>query len=154
MEFKHDFLQNQKLSWIYIILGILWILPSVFYDLLQDERVSKFIFFLIIGLIIISRGLGIPFEKLFGKKFIYVSEDRLLIKLKVLKKGIVLGWDEIASLELWPGKVIITTHNAGEQSADISETAPQVRHDFLQTIIRIAEQKKIDAKKHGYLNNI
>ena len=154
MEFKHDFLRNQKIRWYIVIFGVLWISFTVYYDLIKDESVFKFIFYLIIGLFVISRGLGVPFEKLFGKKFIYVSEDRLFIKLKVLKKGIELGWDEITSLELWAGKISISTQNAGIHSADITEIAPQVRHDFLQTIIRIADQKGIDTKKHGYLINV
>lgn len=154
MEFKYDFLQNQKIRWHYLIFGLLWILLSVYYDLIKDESVFKFIFYLIIGLFIISRGLGVPFEKLFGKKFIYVSDEKISIKLKVLKKGIETSWDEITSLELWPGKIIITTHSKGSQTADISETDPQARHNFLQTIIQIADKKGTIAKKHGYLINI
>lgn len=154
MDFKHNFLRNQKIRWYIVIFGVLWISFTVYYDLIKDESVFKFIFYFIIGLIVISRGLGVPFEKLFGKKYIYVSEKKLSIKLKVLKKGIEIRWDEIALLELWPGKIIITTQKAGIHSADITEIAPQVRHDFLQTIIRIAEQKEIDTKKHGYLINV
>ena len=154
MEFKYDFLQNQKLSWLYLILGILWVLLSFYYDLMQDERVSKFIFYLIIGLIIISRGFGVPIEKLFGKKYISVSDEELKIKLKVLKKGMVFHWKEITSLELWPGKIKITTQNADIHDADIREIDAQIRHDFLQTIIRISDKKRIDTKKHGYLSNI
>jgi hypothetical protein len=154
MEFKHDFLQNQKIRWLYLIFGILWILLSVYYDLIKDESVFKFIFYLIIGLFIISRGLGIPFEKLFGKKCIYVSEDKISIKLKVLKKGIEIHWDEITSLELWPGRIKISTRNAGIHHADLREIDAQVRHDFLQTIIQLSDKKKIDSKKHGYLINI
>jgi hypothetical protein len=154
MEFKYDFLQNQKIRWLYIVFGVLWISLSVYSDLIEDKSVFKFIFYFIIGLFIISRGLGVPFEKLFGRKFIYVSDEKISIKLKVLKKGIEVHWDEITSLELWPGKIIITTQNTVKQSADISETDPQARHDFLQTIIKIAEKKGTVAKKHGYLVNI
>ena len=154
MEFKYDFLQNQKPSWLYLILGILWVLSSLYYDLLQDERVSKFIFYLIIGLIIISRGLGVPIEKLFGKKYIYLSDDELNIKLSILKKGIKIDWKEIASLQLWPGKIKITTQNAGIHDVEITEIDAQIRHDFLETIIRISDKKRIDTKKHGYLSNI
>ncbi|MFN2395302.1 MAG: hypothetical protein ABR597_06395 [Bacteroidales bacterium] len=109
---------------------------------------------MIIGLFIISRGLGVPFEKLFGKKYIYVSDDELKIKLRVLKKEIKTGWEEIISLELWPGKIKITTRNKNYYSADLREVEPQIRHDFLQTIIQTANSKGIDTNKHGYLKNL
>jgi hypothetical protein len=154
MDFKHDFLQNQKIRWYIVIFGILWISLSVYYDLIKDESVSKIIFYLIIGLFVISRGLGVPFEKIFGKKYIYVSDDELHIKLRVLKKGIKAGWKEITYLELWPGKMLISTLNKNNYSADLREIEPQVRHDFLQTIIQKANKTGIDIKKNGYLKNI
>jgi hypothetical protein len=154
MEFKYDFLQNQKIRWYYIVFGILWILLYTYYELIKDESVFKFIFYLIIGLFVISRGIGAPFEKLFGKKYIYVSDDDLHIKLRVLKKGIKTGWKEISSLELWPGKILITTRNKNNYSADLRDVEPQIRHDFLQTIIQLANEKGVDSKKHGYLKNI
>ncbi|MBW6478999.1 MAG: hypothetical protein K0B37_06170 [Bacteroidales bacterium] len=154
MDFKHDFLQNQKIRWYIVIFGVLWISLSIYYDLIKDESVFKFIFYLIIGLFVISMGLGVPFEKLFGKKYIYVSDDELHIKLRVLKKGTKTGWKEISSIELWPGKILITTRNKNNYSADLREIEPQIRHDFLETIIHKANKKGIDTKKHGYLKNI
>ena len=154
MEFKYNLLQKQARSWYLLFFGWFISIFSIYFDLIVDGNLSKFIVFFLIGMLMIFRGYGFPLERLFGEKYIRITADNLRLKPGPMKKETKLNWDDIDSIELWPGKLIISVKNNENQSIDISALDQSIRHSILDSIAQIAEQKGIKTIKHGYVGQM
>ncbi len=154
MGYKFDFLQNTgKNSWFLILSGLLLTLCSLYILIFELTR-STFglsLLYIIWGLGIFFKGLGFQPERLIGKKFILINEEKFHFKFSLLKKGLIINTRDINSVELWPGAIILNARNEKKEKIDLRELDPQTRHDTLMAIASVAEHSQIGYKKHGYL---
>ncbi|TVQ91630.1 MAG: hypothetical protein EA393_04510 [Bacteroidetes bacterium] len=154
MEFKYDLLKKQARSWYLLFFGWFISIFSIYFDLMVDGDLFKFIVFFLIGMLMIFRGYGFPLERLFGKKYIHITADNLRLKPRLMEKERQLNWGEINTVQLWPGKMVLFTKNNGSQSIDISKLDQSIRHSILDSIAQITEQKGIKTVKHGYVGQM
>ncbi|TVQ14716.1 MAG: hypothetical protein EA361_07275 [Bacteroidetes bacterium] len=154
MDYKFDFLQNtSKKSRFQIILGLLLTVASLYILIfeLSSSTLGLSLFYIFWGLGIFFNGLGFPPERLIGKKFILINEEKFHFKFSLLKKGLIINTGDISSVELWPGAIILNGRNEKKEKIDLRELDPQTRHDTLMAIASVAKNSQISYKKHGYL---
>lgn len=154
MEYKYDYYYRRDRSWFrlivgsFLITGTLWVMIFDPVDLLLLN-----LMYLFSGIYFIIEGLGYHTARIFGEKFIYISPEKILVANGLFSKGLLCNPPDIASMELWPGKIIIRQQEKPNYTIPLANLSPDIRHQILKTAMHFAVVNKIDHNKHGYLED-
>ncbi|MFN3556148.1 MAG: hypothetical protein ACK4VN_09325 [Bacteroidales bacterium] len=156
MEFTHNFLTPRRKSPMLIVMGAILVATTLYIQIFESflDSIGLAVTNLAIGFNLLARGIGHPLEALAGRQYIAVNSQSIELKPKLLKKANRFLWSDIAQLELWPGLVVVSTQQGKTFKKQIRDLDPEVRHEFLMTLIHQAEDKQIPCLRHGYLTKM
>lgn len=144
MEIKIDLLAKRK-SIIRIIFGLLVLVYVVFLALRAGE-VSDYFGLVIFGLIAwinLIEGYGYLPQKVFGKAFIEINYNVIVVKTRVGRKAISICWDKITSINFRYTELLIEKKDSSELSIDTKDLSYEIQNEIKEAIIKIASEKEI-----------
>ncbi len=151
MEINRDLLRKEKKSVFRIIIGILFLVISVFWII--DRKINSQIIrpfdwfytgiFVLNGIVHSIEGFGFSLAKLFGKAFVIIDKDRIAIKTSVLDKEQKVFWIDIKSIESKLNKYQVLKTNDTNLTIDFSKFDYALAKNIKETIRGIANEKGI-----------
>lgn len=151
MEFKKDLLGNQEKSYFRLILGAVLLIISILLIVLKscnNEEITLFDWiyfglFAMNGIGQIVSGFGYRIEKLFGKAFILINEDKISLKMKVVGKEQTVLWSEIKTINYNVNKLHIQKTDNTTLTFSFSEIEYALKNEIKECIKCIADDKHI-----------
>ena len=147
MELKVNIDKIKKSSFRFY-LGILMFLFSiiaVIYSIISSDWFYFLygIFFGFMSLSHIYEGLGKSLNSLFGKRFITIDEEKIIIKSNTLKEAQIIEWQGIESIKYGVTKIEINEKPDKTIFIDYGDLSYNLVQKIKETILRIAENKRI-----------
>ncbi len=152
MELKRDLLKIEKKSIFRIILGLLFIVISIIW--IADKGINKqairpfdwafFGVFLLNGIVHSIEGFGFSFARLFGRAFIKIDQEKIVIKTGIFAKEQSVAWQDIKSISNKPVRFQITRNDGTLLTLNLSRLDYLLLKEIKSTIENIANQNGID----------
>lgn len=151
MELKIDLLYTEKKSIFRIILGIAILVVSVGWIIARskDYQHLNFLDWLFAGFMILNGishtlgGSGYAINRLFGKAFVEIDENIILIKPTLFDKTQEVAWRDIASMEYMANKYRITLTDGKIVILHLSKLEYLLKKNIKEAIGAIAAAKGI-----------
>ena len=149
MELERDLLKKDEKSLFRIILGILLFVISIVWVLIHKEVIRPFDWlysgsFALGGIIHIVEGLGLfSFDRIFGKAYILINSELILLKPSVFNKEQSVYWNNIKSIDYKPNKLKIETIDDTNVIINLSLVSFLLKQEIRRTIDCIAKEKNI-----------
>ena len=152
MELKIDLFGNMPKSKWRIVFGVVFCLVSIFY-LLRPILVGRSIemgdwFLAVIWLFVggthIFEGTGRSFDKLFGKTYTIINDEKIITKNSSVASEKSIYWDDIASIEYVFNTLYVTKNNENRKRVLLSRSdtvIDTVAKDFVE---KMGEEKGIE----------
>ena len=145
MEFKVDFNALPK-SRVRYYGGAVLLVGSL---LLLIYSIKTFEIFYIVYSLFLSamsfvhmyEGKGKSTTSLFGKRFLYIDEEKIEFKPQIFEESTVVYWDEIESVDFKTSKIIISTKNKQNVEIDYAKLSYEIVQR-LKEVLRAIEKKK------------
>lgn len=152
MEYKKKLFELPKRNIFQQIIGYLLIALSFVYIgtfYFQSREIEPFNWFMFIGWLFIGilqviQGYGISTSLLFGKTYIIINEQGIILKKISIRKEKRINWDDIESIDYLTQKIILSKKNGTQEVIKHSlfrdkETVSEV----IQVLANMAEEKGI-----------
>ena len=155
MNYSKNLLDLKKKSKLAVIYGIFSCLLAIAYFvivLIQGSGRSPgweyifFLSFLLNGITNIMYGLGYPPERVFGKAFIEIDEQKISLKTGVFQKLQSVDWKEIDSMDYKLNKLVVTKTDKSTVRLALIPLEYLVIQEIKETINTIATEKKINIR--------
>jgi hypothetical protein len=151
MKYSKDLLKRRKKSKLVIAFGIFVIVIAIIgipLRLAEKSLNSWFdwfytIIFLFNGLALTMTGLGYSIDKLIGKAFIEIDNQRIRIKKSIMDKEQSISWDNINTIEYKPNKFIVIKNDKTKLRLTVSNLEYSAIQDIKDVISKTANMKKI-----------
>lgn len=152
MELKKDLLKKGKKSLYRIIIGFLFIAFSIAwvytrYPENKPIRVfdwSYFGVFALNGVIHLIEGFGISISKFFGKAYISIDKENIIVKSSIFEKEQRIVWNEIESIEFKPTRILFIKINNTQMNIDYSKLEYEIILKIKESINQFAKEKSIE----------
>lgn len=149
MVLKHDLLLIERKSLFRIILGIIFLMLSLAWLVIKETneqivRPFDWLFlgvFLINGIVHLIEGSGYSLSRLFGKAFILIDIERIVIKTGVFAKAQNISWQDIKSITHKPVRCQIVRNDGTLITLNLSKLNYSLVKDIKSTINDIANEK-------------
>jgi hypothetical protein len=86
-------------------------------------------------------GKGKSTTSLFGKRFLYIDEEKIEFKPQIFEESTVVYWDDIESVDFKTTKIIISTKNKQNVEIDYAKLSYEIVQR-LKEVLRAIEKKK------------
>jgi hypothetical protein len=151
MEIHIDLLKNRSKSIPMIILGLAafgflaFILiyshyvRTYHYAPLFDDM--QYAILILIGVFFTYAGFGFSFLKLFGKAFVIIDKERIIIKTNVIGKEHRAQWSEIKSVRFDINQNLLIDTHYESQFINLSKLNYDIIKDMKKAIYRIAAER-------------
>lgn len=149
MEIEVDLLAKKR-SIIRIIFGLL-VLVYIVFLVLREEEVSDYFGLGVFGLIAwinLIEGYGYSPQKVFGKAFILINNNVIVVKTKVRRKAISICWDKIASINFRYTELLIKKKDSSGLSINTKDLSYETQNEIKEVIIKIASEKEVKYRLH------
>ncbi len=154
MEIHQDLLRIEK-SNFRIILGVLSLILAITFfmiEMIDNGSMSTFyfiyfLFFFLNGIVNIIEGKGISSSKFFGKAYILINKEKVLIKKSILNKEKSVYWNEIESIRLASNNFVFETFNKELLTIKLSEFNYSLIQKIKETVGNIAKENNIEIYK-------
>lgn len=151
MKYSKDLLKRRKKSKLVIAFGIFVIVIAIIgipLRLAEKSLNSWFdwfymIIFLFNGLALTMTGLGYSIDKLIGKAFIEIDNQRIRVKKSIMDKEQSISWDNINTIEYKPNKFIVIKNDKTKLKLTVSNLEYSAIQDIKDVISKTANMKKI-----------
>ena len=140
-----DKIKKSSFRFYFGILMFLFSIIAVIYSILRPDWFYLFygIFFGFMSLSHIYEGRGKSLNSLFGKRFIAIDEEKIIIKSYTLKEAQIIEWQGIKSIKYGVAKIEINEKPDKTIFIDYSDLSYNLVQKIKETILRIAENKRI-----------
>jgi len=152
MELKINLLKRGKKAPFGIVFGIICILIGIAF-LISNNKVKgtsnlfDWIYagcLALIGIPHLIEGLGTySFDRLFGKAYVLVNAESILLKADVWSKKQFVNWSDVKSIDYKLNKFEIKKIDGATMIIDLTEFSYRLVIEIKQAIIGIAEEKNI-----------
>jgi len=151
MELKIDLLMKEKKSTFQVVGGILFILVSVAWVIsryLKNQHIDTFDWFycgilILNGVAHIMGGYGLPVIRLFGESYIWIDEDKISIKPRVLGKERSILWADVKMINYKLNRFKVIRTNDTTFTLDFSKLEYAILKDAKEIIGNMAKEKGI-----------
>ncbi len=151
MNYSKDLLTLKKKSPLSTILGLISVLIAItfilikFYENIEIQIFDWFYsaYFMLFGISIIMTGQGYSLDRLFGKAFIEITDNKIRLKTGVFDKLQVIDWDKVHSIEYHLNYFRITKKDKSTIKLSLGKLEHTVIQEIKETIIQIADNKRI-----------
>lgn len=150
MEINEDLLKIEK-SKFKIILGILSLFIAILWILIQIvdngtigifDSIYSIVFFLN-GIVNIIEGRGNSSSMLFGKAYILINDENILLKKTIFDKEKKVCWKEIVSIKWMSNNFVFDTANEKSLTINMSKFHYSLVRKINETVENIAKEKNI-----------
>ena len=150
MEYYKDLHPQPESNKFHLILGILFFIISIaliIINLVEDGFLTIFDWFysfilFLNGIVLLLQYRGINIDRIFGKKFIRVTPEKICYKPTHRSKEQIINWKEVEAIKfnIYSVDIISSSHtlNISYQSQSYQDI-----QKFKQTLIQNAEEKYI-----------
>ena len=153
MELKKDLLKIDRKSFFRVVLGTGFLVASCGWMMgrVIDEEVIRpfdwfyFGFFALCGIAHVVEGLGLSFERLFGKAYILINPELISLKPGVFDKGQSVYWNNIVSIDYKPNKFIIEKTDNTNVIINLSKFSYSLKNEIKGAIDCIAKEKNLQS---------
>jgi hypothetical protein len=151
MEFKKDLLKKQRKSIFRIIIGILLFVISIVWitDRIMDNLTIRLFdwsytgIFALNGIIHTFEGLGFSIASLFGKAYISIDNEQILIKRGIFDKEQKIYWNSIKTIFYKLNKFRIQNIDNTDMTLDLTKFDYELKNEIKEIIENIAKDKRI-----------
>ena len=152
MELNVDLLKKDEKSFFRVGVGILFIIIScmqIITRITHEEVIRPFDWFYsgifaLGGIAHIVEGLGLfSFDRIFGKAYILINSELILLKPSVFNKEQSVYWNNIKSIDYKPNKLKIETIDDTNVIINLSLVSFLLKQEIRRTIDCIAKEKNI-----------
>lgn len=152
MEFNRDLLIIQKKSVFRIIIGILFFVISIAWivDNEVNGQVISLLDGLLFGIIVMNgfvhsiEGFGFSLARLFGKAYIQIDSDRIVVKTGVLTKEQSVYWQDIKSISYKPIRYKVVKTDDTSMVFNLSKLDYSLIKEIKSAIVEIADEKGLE----------
>lgn len=152
MELKKDLLKKEKKSLFRIIIGFLFIACSigwVYAKYVENQSIrvfdwSFFGIFALNGVVHLIEGFGISISKLFGKAYISIEKENIIVKSSIFEKEQRIVWNEIESIEFKPTRIHFIEINKTQINIDYSKLEYEIVLKIKDSLNQFAKEKNIE----------
>jgi hypothetical protein len=153
MEFKKNLLENDEKKSIYrILVGFIFIALSIawIYTRYTDNQPIRvfdwlyFGFFALNGTIHLIEGFGIPITLFFGKAYISINKENIIVKSRIFEKEQRIAWNEIVSIEFKPTRILFIIINNTQMNIDYSKLEYEIVIKIKESLNLFAKEKNIE----------
>lgn len=153
MVYFKDLLTKRK-SKFALVLGIIFLVVSVSsipIKLAEKNTLSTFdwIYFIVFFLNgiywIIALGLGLQVERIFGKAYIRIDNEKIVFKTGVIEKLHEISWNEINSIEYNSSCFIIKRKNRSDYKIRVSNLEYSTIQEIKALVDEISQSKNISS---------
>ncbi len=153
MEINEDLLKIEKskfkiiLGILFLIIAIAWIIIKIF----EHENIGTFDWiysgiFSLNGILNIIEGIGVSSSRLFGKAYILINDENILIKKNIFDKEKKVFWNEILSIRKMSNNFVFETDNEKSLTINMSKFHYSLVRKINDTVDNIAKGKNIKIK--------
>lgn len=154
MEYYKDLLRKNKNSKAQLILGIIFLLISIFWIIskyIDHTHIRIFdwiysIFFFLNGAVQILEGIGISSNKIFGKAYLRINADFIDIKPIIFEKSQKILWDDINEIEIKSSSIVIAPTIGKHLIINYGTLDFKTVSEIKEKIISVARSKNIQPK--------
>ena len=152
MELKRDLFVIQKKSVFRIILGIIFLMLSLAWLVNREtnDQIIRPFDWLFLGVFVMNgvvhsiEGLGFSLARLFGKAFILIDHERIVIKTGVFAKEQNVSWQVIKSIAHKPVRCQIARNNGSSVILNLSKLDYSLIKEIKSSINNIAIGKGLE----------
>lgn len=152
MELKRDLLKIEKKSVFKIIVGMLFFVISIAWivDKNINDQIIRPFDWLLLGIFVLNgvvhsiEGFGFSLARLFGKAFILIDNERIVIKTGVFAKEQNVSWQDIKSIANNPIRCQIARNDGTSVTLKLSKLDYSLIKDIKSTIIVFAKEKGLE----------
>jgi len=126
------------------LIAILWI-PFKFYERGSFSwfDLGYSLIMAVNGLSLTLTGLGCSIDRLFGKAFIKINSEVIIIKIGAFEKGQIINWSEINSIDYKASNFVFTRNDNSTHKLKLAKLEYSVIQQIKETIGKIASDKNI-----------
>ena len=149
MELKINLLEKKGKSRKHIIFGLsylLFVIGVIVFDIINKETLFNYFtngFYLLMGIMIFTYGLGYYFESFFGKAYILINSEIISLKSSVWIKEQFIYWNGIKSMDYKIDKFNIKKTDGTTTIISISKFDYKLMRKIKETVDCIAKEKNI-----------
>lgn len=156
MELKIDLLKTEKKSVFRVVGGVLFILLSIAWVIsryFKSQYIDPFdwIYCGILtlnGVAHIMGGFGLPIIRLFGESYVWIDDNKISIKPRVLGKEHSISWVDIKLINYKLNRFKVIRTNDTTFTLDLSKLEYAILKDAKEVIGNIALKKGIQLNLH------
>jgi uncharacterized membrane protein len=153
MEYVQDFLKKKKSKYgiAFSVLFFIIAFSSIPIKLAENNSLSTFdwIYFIVFffnGTYWLIFGLGYQVERLFGKAYVRIDNEKIAIKTGIIEKLQEIKWDEIMSINYKSSCFEIKRNNGTDYSIRLSSLEYSTIQEIKNVIKSISKNKNIEVQ--------
>ena len=151
MEIYKDFLRIEK-SKLRIVFGVLMIIFSIIIIPVKEVASEELSFldwglvvvFALNGILHITEGIGFSSNKLFGKAFILINNEKITIKTNVFAKEKTIYWSEIKTISYKINNYSFVTKNEKLLTLNLSKLDYFLVKNIKESVNVLAKKNKLE----------
>lgn len=151
MELKVDLSGQEKKSVLRIIIGIFFIMVSIFwafsrYNNNLDINTMDWFFFAVMilnGFVHMWGGFGLPIISLFSESFIMIDDEKISVKKRVLTKKHSILWTDVKMINYKFNRFKVIKTNDTILTLDFSKLEYAVLNNAKEFIGKLAKEKGV-----------
>lgn len=151
MELKLNFFERKEKSIFSQIAGVFYILVFFVFRFWFDEEPLDFwdllvaFFGLLAGCLFILQGRGFYYPSLWGRAYVDVDENEIIIKTRALDKERKLCWDDLDSIKFLFNGILFLKKNGETEKVRYSDVIEREKKKQVESVLtKISQNKNIE----------